>query len=716
MTLPPFVSTAARALSSGVAGLGCALGICLLACCGIAAEPAVPAKPLLHPLFSDGAVLQRGRPVAVWGWTEPGAEVIVVLAGEGLDAKRVQVKAGADGRWQAALGPFAAGGPYTLTASSRDQKAEAKDVLIGDVWLCCGERNMVVPLFMAKNAKEEMSKANFPRLRQFLVAGHHAGTPQELIGHPGDSIKRKWLVCTPASIDGFYAIPFFFGRQLLQDLNVPIGVVVGAVGDSAGEAWVSAEAMSTLPEFVKPVADFQKLAQDVAEQKKRTGQDYPELLAAWYQAHDPGTMAVPTWSASECDISTWRTVNIPALLKPGVDLPKGFTGTYWLRREVTVPVELASKPGRLMLDANLDWDTTWLNGQKVGESERPNARNYVLPHNLLKAGTNIIAVRVLAHTLNVGPVGRPEKVNLCFDDGRTTMPLAGAWRIHAGVDLKSAPPLPIRDDRKIEITSLYNGFIAPLVPMSLAGEVWYQGEYTASLNRSDQYRRVLPTLITDWRAHFGQGDLPFLIVSLANYNYQPRPERPADSAWAELREAQAITTKALPACGLTVTIDGGEARNIYPVDKRPVSNRLALAARAIAYGQQVEWSGPWYKAMTVEGSSIRLAFDHLGGGLVISNGAALAGFAVAGADRIFVWAEARIDGDTVVVSSPQVVKPVAVRYAWGDDPPCNLANKAGLPAVPFRTDDWPGLSRHNPSTAPVAALPKTTPVEGSGVK
>jgi sialate O-acetylesterase len=260
--------------------------------------------------------------------------------------------------------------------------------------------------------------------------------------------------------------------------------------------------------------------------------------------------------------------------------------------------------------------------------------------------------------------------------------------------------LPIRDDRTIEITSLYNGCIAPIVPMSLTGVVWYHGEYTAAYRRSYQYRRLLPTLITDWRAHFGQGDVPFLIVSLANYLYPPRQEQPTDSALAELREAQAMTAKALPACGLTVTIDSSEPRNIYPVDKQPVGYRVALAAKAIAYGQPIEWSGPWFSRMAVEGSSVRLAFNHIGGGLALSKGEALAGFAIAGEDHAFAWAEAHIDGDTVVVTSPQITNPVAVRYAWGDDPLCNLANKAGLPAVPFRTDDWPALTWPKPAPTP----------------
>jgi sialate O-acetylesterase len=653
-----------------------------------AAGPAAPDKPLLHPLFSDEAVLQRGKPVAVWGWATPGAEVAVVLAGPGLTATPTKVKAGADGRWQAALGPFPAGGPYTLTASAGDQQAVAKDVLIGDVWLCGGQSNMGIPVFMAKNFKEEMAKGNYPRLRHLLVAGHFAGTPQELI-------KGKWQVCTPNSVAGWTAIPYFFGRQLHQDLDVPIGLVVSAMGGTDAEAWASAEAMATLPDFTKPVAEFQKLAKDVAEQKTRTGKDYPELIAGWYQAHDPGTAAVPPWSAPECDTADWSTVKVPGVLQESGALPRNYIGTLWLRREVLLPATAAGWHAQLNLDSILDWDTTWVNGQQVGAKEGPTlARIYDIPAHLLKAGTNSIAVRVLARMRVAGLAGHAEKMRLTFDD-HTSIALAGEWRLHTGVKLKSAPPLPLRDDRGVGLTSLYNGQIAPLLPLALTGVIWYQGENNA-YNRSYAYRRLLPTLIGDWRAHFGQGDLPFLIVSLANY--MARLDQPSESAWAELREAQALTAQALPACGLTVTIDVGEAGNIHPMDKQTVGHRLALTAESIAYGRQVEWSGPWFKTMTVEGASIRLTFGHLGSGLMASDGAALTGFAIAGEDRAFVWAEARIDGDTVVVSSPNVVKPVAVRYAWADNPACNLANKAGLPAVPFRTDDWPGVTWPKPAS------------------
>ncbi|MFO8014382.1 MAG: sialate O-acetylesterase [Phycisphaerae bacterium] len=239
-------------------------------------------------------------------------------------------------------------------------------------------------------------------------------------------------------------------------------------------------------------------------------------------------------------------------------------------------------------------------------------------------------------------------------------------------------------------SNLFNGMIAPLLPMRLRGAIWYQGESNAG--RAYQYRTLFPAMIRDWRAHWRQGAFPFLFVQLANF--MKREAEPGQSAWAELREAQTMALD-LPNTGQAVIIDIGEADDIHPRNKQDVGKRLALAARAIAYGEDLTWSGPMYKSMTIEDGTVRLAFDHVSGGLVAKGGGPLKGFAIAGKDKEWHWADAEIDGDTVVVSSDEVEKPVAVRYAWANNPECNLYNEAGLPASPFRTDDWPGTTVEN---------------------
>jgi sialate O-acetylesterase len=378
---------------------------------------------------------------------------------------------------------------------------------------------------------------------------------------------------------------------------------------------------------------------------------------------------------------------MPALFKEIGVIPWTYNGTVWVRREFTVPQNLVGKRFVLHLGRIYDWDTVWINGRQIGATEDRSwygiYRSYwVYDETLLRAGSNTIAMRILNRGNSCG-VAPPWDGDMRLDFfGAARLPLGGEWRLSPGIELsKAASPLPIGNRGDDQPATLYNTLVAPLTPMTIKGAIWYQGE--GNSGRSEEYHALLPALIGDWRSVFAQGDFPFLIVQLPNWANHPK--RPETSPWAEIREAQSHAARTLPNCGLTVTIDIGDSKAIHPTNKQPVGHRLALAAKAIAYGQQTEWSGPWYKGMTVEDRSIRLTFDHLGGGLVASDGAPLTGFAIAGDDQVFTWAEARIDGDTVVVSSPLVPKPVAVRYAWATNPACNLANKAGLPGVPFST-------------------------------
>ena len=651
------------------------LACLFLASAAFAAEPASADKPLLHPLFSDEAVLQRGKPVQVWGWAAPGETVAVALAGSGLEHATAEATAGADGRWQAAIGPFTAGGPYILTATAGAKKAEAKDLLVGDVWLCTGQSNMEFAVNGAKNAAAEKADANWPRIRHIAVARTNAAHPEELI-------KGQWRICSPETVGGFTAVGYFFGRDLHQELKVPIGLIHSSWGGTRAECWTSAEALETLPEQAEEVGKFRKLVADADAQRASSGKTYDELMAAWLNANDPGTAAPVKWSDPAFDASTWKTVRMPAIFEDAKIVPGDFDGTVWLRRTVTVSEADAAKGAQLAIGKVDDADATYVNGRWIGGWEgAQGARKHKVPAGVLKAGDNLIAIRVLDLGNKGGITAKPEELVLTIDGG-TALPLAGDWRMSVGVELAKAPPLPVRHDRGQMATSLYNGMIAPLVPYTLTGAIWYQGESNAS--RGAQYRPLLTTMIGDWRTRFAQGDFPFLIVSLANF--QERRNEPGESGWAQLRESQARVAVEVPKAGLALAIDVGDAKDIHPRNKQEVGRRLALAARSIAYGQDIAWSGPWYASHAVEGSAIRLTFSHLGGGLVSSDGAPLTGFAIAGADGKFVWGEARIDGDSVVVSSPSVPAPTAVRYAWADNPACNLANKAGLPAVPFRTD------------------------------
>lgn len=641
-----------------------------------AVAAAEQANPLLHPLFSDRAVLQRDRPVPVWGWSTPGAEVRVQLSGPGLSLPLVTGTADEHGRWLVKLPPQVAGITAELRVSSGPVTASATNLIFGDVWLCGGQSNMEWTVKTAKDLPAEKSQANYPALRCISIAKTNSGRPQDLI-------RGAWKATTPDTVTGFTAVGYFFGRQLHQDLQVPIGLVSSNWGGTPGECWASAEALAALPDYAPAIARFQNLVQQCEEQRQRTGKEYPTLLTEWYQSNDPGSTSVPGWESAELDVSAWGIVDLPATLEDVQAIPADFDGTIWLRREFSLPETAVGRDAKLSFGPLTTADQTWVNGHKVGAQDTVYSRTYAVPRALLKPGSNSIAVRLLNSTgkTKIGDV--PEHLSLAMV-GSPSIGLSGKWKVKTGVNLRNSPPLPVRYTHVHGPSALYNGMIAPLVPMALTGAIWYQGE--SNVDNAFQYQSLLPAIIADWRGRFLQGDFPFGIVSLANFH--ERKEIPDESTWAELREAQAFTARRIPACGLAVTIDIGEADNIHFKNKQDVGRRLALWAEATQYGRTHEWSGPWYKNMIVDGSSIRVQFDRVGGGLRSADGKPLVGFSIAGEDRVFTWAEASIDGDTVVVKAPSVAKPVAVRYAWADNPACNLVNQTGLPAVPFRTDDW----------------------------
>lgn len=654
------------------------LRLLLVALLGLALGHAgeAPAKPLLATLFGDHAVLQRDRPVALWGWAEAGS-VVTAKLGEAT----ATATCGADGRWLARLPAQPAGGPHVLEVVAGTKRVQSQDVLVGDVWLCTGQSNMEYPVSGAKDAAAEKAAADWPQLRHFAAGRLIAGEPQA-------QTSGKWLVCTPANVGIFTAVGYFFGRKLHQDLKIPIGLVNSSYGGTRVEAWTSAEVLSTIPASAAAVTAFQDLVARSNEQRARTGKDYDTLIRAWYREHDPGSAGEPApWADPATPTADgWSEVTLPARLKQAKAVPSGFTGTVWLRRDFELSAAAAAKGGMLNLIRVKDTNAAWINGTSIGDSEQVNwFRKQRVPAGLLKAGRNTVAVRLVCLDGECGLTGKAEELALT-PEGQPPIALAGSWKLRLGTAFADAPPVPVRYDRVPGPTALYNGMIAPLLPLTVAGAIWYQGE--GNTDAAYLYRSQLPAMIRDWRARFGQ-ELPFLIVQLANH--MGRGTRPETSAWAELREAQALTAREVPGCGLAVAIDIGEELNIHPLNKQEVGRRLALLAEAQVHHLPVAASGPRFRAATAEGATLRLAFDETAG-LATSDGAAPIGFAVAGKERKFVWATARIDGATVVVSAPEVAEPVAVRYAWGNNPACNLTNASGLPAGPFRSDDWPGVT------------------------
>jgi len=654
--------------------LGRVLGVWLsiVAAAGAAAEIE---RPFVHPLFSDHAVLQRHVKVPVWGWSTPGATITLTF-GKQTKATTVQP----DGRWLVRLDSMPASTqPQELRVTSSERSVTIHDVLVGDVWLCSGQSNMEMGIG-ACNAATEIAQADFPQIRLLTV-------PHLIATSPVETLQCHWSPCSPVTVlqgqwAGFSAAGFFFGRELYQQLKVPIGLIHSSWGGTIAEAWTSAEGL-------KPLVDFDERLKAVSKQGTEKPGDFAAEYETWAERNDPGTQQ--GWLKEECDTSNWKTVTMPQPFEQA-GLPD-FDGIVWFRRTIELPTNWAGQKLTLGLGPLDDIDTTWVNGVKVGQMNRYDLnRVYNVPAEVAKGGANVVSVRVLDVGGTGGFTGKPEQMFIrpAGSGQEAGQSLAGTWQMRDSVPFAKLPAPPTVPDANNPnvVTVLYNGMIAPLLPFAIKGAIWYQGESNAG--RAEQYRKLLPAMIEDWRVHFGVGDFPFYIVQLAAF--QPVAPEPRESEWAELREAQALTARKVPRSGLALAIDIGDAADIHPKNKAEVGRRLALCALANTYEKPIEWSGPWYKGMKKSGNKIRITFDHVDGGLA-AKGSDLQGFAIAGDDHKFIWANAAIENNTVVVSSPEVAHPVAVRYGWDNNPVCNLYNQAGLPAVPFRTDDWPMVTR-----------------------
>jgi sialate O-acetylesterase len=628
-----------------------------------------------NPLFADHAVLQQGTNLPIWGTADPGEAVTVEIAGVSASTT-----AGADGRWSVRLAPLKAGGPHTLTISGKN-KIILSDVLVGEVWIAGGQSNMERQLGLRAGQQpiddweKEVAAATHPQIRQFGVAQEKSLTPLP-------AVKGAWVVCSPDTVKDFTAVGYFFGRDLERARHVPVGIIHSSWGGTPAEAWTSEAGLRALPDFADVGAEIKTLIADPAAARR----GYEAKLETWFAANDAGSVPGKLWSAPALDAGAWKTMALPTLWEDAGE--PDLNGVVWFRKTFDLPAG-AGGAAELQLGMVDDIDTTWVNGVKVGATVGYDVvRKYAVPAGLLKPGRNVVAVRVL-DTGGGGGIWGEEKLQLVFKAkpaagglqtaslgaaaGPQPIPLGGPWQYRIGMNLQGAPQPPSGVIGDVNTpTILWNAMTAPLVPYAIRGVIWYQGE--ANVQRAQQYRTLFPALIADWRRAWGQ-DFPFLFVQIA----------PHDDMTPELRDAQLATWLHTPKTAMAVTIDVGDAKDIHPPHKQAVGARLALAARALAYGEKLEYAGPVFEAIKVKGAKATLTFSHLGGGLV-AKGGPLKGFTVAGADGAFHPARAEIRGKTVVVTSDGVAQPVAVRYGWANVPDGNLFNKTGLPASPFRTD------------------------------
>ncbi len=619
--------------------------------------------------FSDHMVLQQGQKIAVWGWADPGERVQATLG-----SARASALADPGGRWMLRLDRQRPGGPHELVVTGSKGSITIRDVLIGEVWLCSGQSNMQFALRSTSRAALDLPQADQPQIRLLQI-------PRQCILTPTADVDAKWTRCSPESAAGFSAVAYYFGLELQKRLRVPVGLIASSWGGTNAEEWTSAGFLTGDPRFdaihdrwVKSSPENQALFSqpsrfDFSIDDVRlipVSQGKPELLVDDFSDGDLRTATGGTWSLGEsAPASEYR-------LAIRDDQTLAASGDLQVSDQAILSLLFTQAGGPLDLS------------EYRAVSFRVRGRGYIKVHLLQPSITDWD--HYVAPTLAIP--GEWQTFRVVFDE----LKQAG-WGVKqpftrdslTGMLFEFVPELlPVVRPP----SGLYNGMIAPLVPYSIRGFAWYQGEGNAG--RSYQYRALLPALIRSWRSAWDNPGLWFLVVQLPNY--RERRDQPGESGWAELREAQLMTMRSVPRVGLAVTIDLGQAEDVHPRDKSEVGRRLAVYALGKVYRLPVVYSGPILRSWRREGPSIRLRFEQGGSGLTANGGLPLRGFAIAGTDRKFHWADARIDRNCVVVSSAAVAAPVAVRYAWADNPECNLYNKDGLPASPFRTDDWPGVT------------------------
>lgn len=639
----------------------------------------------LPTIFSDGMVLQRNMPIPVFGSGVPGTRVLVQL---GADRKSTYVAS--DGRWLVKLNPLASGGGLTLTVNTSGSRKSFSNIVVGEVWVASGQSNMEWRLENALGGPEE-ARAPEPGVRMFTVA-------RNAIERPQDDVNGAWQESSPQTAGRFSAVAYFFARDLHRKLKIPVGVIHTSWGGTPAQAWTSLPALSAAPSLKHYVDEYARALAEYPERKAAYDVAYAEWLKRAYKVDPENIGQREGWQNDETDTG-WTVCTLPNTFQTTIGVE--MLGSVWYHRAIDLPPGFSKVDCTLELGPVDDFDTTYVNGVQIGKTflETPNAwlvpRKYRIPAGKLRPGRNWIAVRVFNQSGPAGFMGLPNEMKVTCDGG-PSISIAGKWsaRIEKKLDALPAevmarqPATPFGPNHPNAASNLYNGMIAPLIPFGIKGVIWYQGESNA--DRAHEYRTLFPTLIQDWRSRWNQGDFPFYFVQLANY--MARKSEPSESAWAELRDAQS-STLSLPNTGQAVIIDIGEEKDIHPRNKKDVGARLARIALAKNYGWSIEYSGPVAEKSQIGGTRIRLSFSHASG-LKTSDDGPVVGFQIAGQDHVWHWATAVIEGTTVVVSSPEVPHPIAIRYAWSDNPKCNLVNGDGLPAGPFRTDDWPLTTEH----------------------
>lgn len=624
----------------------------------------------LPKILGDHMVLQQNSFTKIWGWAEPQQEVLVTTS---WNQKKYRVVADQKGNWKVSVSTGKAGGPYTVTIEA-DITRILEDVMLGEVWICSGQSNMEWQLQRAETAEEEIPASDFPEIRLFTVEKHIATRPNE-------DLNGSWKLCNPESSAGFSAVGYFFGKMLHQELDVPVGLVNTSWGGTPSESWTSRETLSTFGDFDQQLEALYGTSDEEVEKARQEQTRIESMIKEQQDFENPENIGFrEAWMKVDYNDSDWGEVACPAEWSSLEDIGM-LEGVVWMRTGIKIPDSWIGKALSLELGPVDEMDITYINGVEVGTNRVISnwnvPRYYTVPAALVKSGELQLAIRIVNTNAQGGIFGHPEELKIfpAEDQDEAPVLLAGSWKYRIAYKFPEVPMVNNSHTPSV----LYNGMLHPLKNMAIKGAIWYQGE--SNQTRAVQYRTIFPGMIEDWRSTWKQGDFPFYFVQIAPYDYGPSQTSP------ELREAQFLTLSKVKYTGMAVTMDIGNPDDIHPTNKRDVGKRLALWALAMDYGKDLVFSGPLYREQHIEGNKIRLHFNYTGSGLAAAGGP-LTHFEIAGEDQIYHPAVAVIDGETVLVSSPDVALPVAVRYGWSNTAEPNLSNVEGLPASSFSTDNW----------------------------
>ena len=617
-------------------------------------------------LFSNHIVFQRDKPIKIWGYSEPNETIEVFF-----NAQKSTVLANSEGKWMVELPAMPAGGPHDIRVKNKEKEKTIGDVLIGEVWLCSGQSNMEWRVKQADGATDEIAKANYPQIRHFEV-------PHTVEFEPQTDLKYgDWRVCSPQNVGEFTAVGYYFAKELYEKLNVPIGLIHSSWGGSQVEGWISKNAMqgSEVLQYYPPI--MSKNWDEDAEHWRKN------LIQKVYGDKNYNVQNVKSsnYLKKDYDYSKWLKVSLGGAFDwQGI---WAFRGNYFLQKETELPQSIKEE-SVLNFGSNNNKMDLYINGKLIFSGKNEKNISVKIPRNTWRQGKNSILVKISTDNNPVSEAGIfGEALDFNIETAQSKIPLNNQnWNMCPVWD----EPMQFAHLMNNVGTTLYNAMIAPLIPYSIQGAIWYQGESNA--DRAYQYRESFPLMIQNWRNDW-KDEFPFLFVQLSSYGSNQNSNQ--GSNWAELREAQTMTLQ-LPKTGMTVTTDIGNPNDIHPKNKKDVGKRLALNAMKVAYNNSKIIQSPMYKQVQFSENKAVVTFENFGSSL-IAKGSELKGFEIAGDDKKFYYAQAKIEENTIIVSSPNVNKPVSVRYGWSNAPiDANLFNQEGLPASPFRTDSWEGIT------------------------